>query len=587
MKVFVKGEGETELTQRHYVASGGQASVYVKDGLAYKIYTDPKEMIPEAKFQALATIKDPQVIKPDKILLDSRKAPTGYTMLAIPDNYSLCQLFTKAFRDRNNVTNDHIIDVVAKLRGHISNVHAANIIVVDLNELNILVNKSFDKTYMIDVDSYQTAGYPASVIMPSVRDYSVRAADFSPLSDWFSFSVLAFQLFVGVHPYKGTHPGSANIPKDGRMIHRMKQHISAFSPEVSLPACCYPLDVIPSNFRQWMKAVLQDGKRLPPPDPKSVGVVIVAQQVAAPFVSGGNIVISEFMDLDGWALVSYAESNGSSIALTTKGGKQRTLVNGKVVAEASAPPAGTAVMHVGFTHKMNRPVTLSLGVKDGKVLFIDHGLRQHDTAIFVASQLSKSGSRFYVKTGTKVLEVDFNDMPSKTLMTASHSVAGVMELASTLYEGCVIQSMLGSAYVSLFPKSRHGYQVRVPELDHYKILDAKFHGGVLMVLGAQAKTGRYDRLVFRFDPEEDYRVYDLRVVEDISASDAINFVTLDSGVCVCLNEEDKLEAFSAKKDKPGLRIIEDKALGADVRLMLVGGKAGFERGGKLYQLSLK
>ena len=40
MKVFIKGSGEINLTQQHYVATGGQASVYIRNGVAYKIYIE-------------------------------------------------------------------------------------------------------------------------------------------------------------------------------------------------------------------------------------------------------------------------------------------------------------------------------------------------------------------------------------------------------------------------------------------------------------------------------------------------------------------------------------------------------------------
>ncbi len=581
MKLFIKGSGEVTLTQRNYVATGGQASVYVKDGVAYKIYTDPKDTIPEAKFQALSSIKDPAVIKPDKLLLNEKKVPTGYTMVAVSDNLSLCQLFTRTFRERNNVTNDHIIDIAAKLRTHVANVHAAGIIIVDLNELNLLVPKTFDDVGLIDVDSYQTQGYPATVIMPSVRDYSARSADFSPLSDWYSYGVLAFQLFIGMHPYKGSHPAAAAIPKDQQMVFRMKQHLSAFHPEARLPKCCYPMDVIPPHFRQWMHAVLQDGKRLPPPDPKSIAALIVQQVIAQPLISGGNITLNEILDLEGWSLVSYAESGGSTIALTSKGGFLRTIVNGRAVSEVSAPTISAASTIVGFTPKMNHPV--SLNVSRGQVTFNNHDRRTSQVTTFTAQEIARAGNRFYVRNGTRVLEVEFAEMPSNTVVTASHTVANVMEMASRLYEGVAIQSMIGSVFVSVFPKSKFGAQVRIPELDSYKVIDAKFEGGVLMVVGA--KTGKYDRLVFRFD--EDYQTYDLRKVEDISASYGINFVTLESGVCVCLNEEEKIEAFSAKKDAKGIKLIEDSALGSDIRLMIVGGKVGFERAGKIYQMTMK
>jgi hypothetical protein len=155
-------------------------------------------------------------------------------------------------------------------------------------------------------------------------------------------------------------------------------------------------------------------------------------------------------------------------------------------------------------------------------------------------------------------------------------------MASHLYEGCAIQNMLGSVFVSLFPRSHAGYQVRVKELDSCKLVDAKFEGKVLMVLAA--KGGKYDRLVFRFD--DDFEQYDLRVVPDVAPT-GLNFITLATGICVSLTEDESLEAFPARKGASGTRVVEDPALGNDMQLIKVSGTAGFCRGDRVYKLSLK
>lgn len=580
MKLTVKGHGAVNLTQRHFVATGGQASVYVKDGTAYKIYTDPKDAIPDAKFSALSAIKDAAVIKPESLLLNERDTPIGYTMRAVADNYSLCQLFTRTFRDRNKVTQDDIVALAEKLQGHIGNVHRAGILIVDLNELNILVPHSFDDTFLIDVDSYQTKGYPATVIMPSVRDHSVRAKDFSPLSDWFSYAVLAFQLFVGAHPYKGVHPPSSSVPKDDQLAHRMTNNISAFRPDVRLPKCCYPFDAIPRAFRDWLVAVLDQGKRLPPPSLLGAPVAVIAAQAAPFVVSSGHLTITEAWSYEGWRVLGYEESGGASLALMTRptdGGMQITA-GGRVLWNFQHAPTSKTL--IGFTPKLNRPIALDL--VGGRLSFHDLERKTHELLEFRADELAKSGGRFYIRSGGQVLELEFAELQSKTIVTASHVVASVMERASTLYEGCSIQNMLGAVFVSLFPRSKAGYQVRVPELDTYKVVDAKFDGGVLMVVGA--KAGRYDRLIFRFDDE--FTSHDLRTVPDVTPS-GLNFVTLDSGVCVSITEDEKIEAFSARKGATGSKLVEDASIGNDMRLLKVAGKAGFERAGKIYGMALK
>lgn len=579
MKVFVKGQGAITLSQQNFVAIGGQASVYVKDGMAFKIYTDPKDAIPDAKFQTLAGIQDPCVIKPETLLLNDKNVSIGYTMRAVADNFSLCQFFTKSFRDRNHVTQDQILNITEKLQGHVRNVHQSNALIVDLNELNILVPKTFDDTFLIDVDSYQVKGYPATVVSPSVRDYSVKnAADFSPLSDWFSYAVLAFQMFIGAHPYKGTHADSNSIAKDKRLEHRMRHHISAFRSGVTLPGCCYPFDVVPQTFRDWLKAVLEDGKRTQPPSLLGGPAVMVTTQMAPFLVASGNLTIKEVLDLEGRTLVQYVESNGSVLLLSTKGSKDmRITLNGRILYSGPFLPGDTLI---GFTPKMNEPVALNV---DGQQLtFLDFTRKKREVVGVRAHGIAKSGERFYVRGNEEVLEVEFVEMPGNTIVTASNSVANIMELSSHLYEGVAIQNMLGSIFASFFPRSNVGCQVRIPELDAYRIVEAKADGTVLMVVGS--KNGIYDRLVLRFD--ENFATYDLRVIQDITPS-GLNFVTLASGVCVSVTEDEKIEAFSSKTGSQGMKIVEDPSIGSNMRLLKVAGKVGFEREGKVYQISLK
>lgn len=570
MKVFVRGKGEIALSQTDFVAQGGQASVYRKGAWAYKVYSDPKAAIPEAKFAELARIQDPHVVKPEDLLLDPKSQATiGYTMAFVQNTHTLCQLFTRAFRDRNGVTNDQIVDLVAKFRAHIANIHRAGVIVVDLNELNILVEAGFRELFLIDVDSYQTKGFRAEVLMPSVRDWSVPPSQYSELSDWFSFAVIAFQMFVGVHPYKGRHDPSSSVPPDERLEYRMKQHISVFNPTVSVPKVCYPIDVIPEAFRDWLRAVLEGGKRLAPPDPKAGPVAPLPAVAPVVQFTGGSLVVDEIGSFDG-EVIDYAEAGGSRLVLTTRA----------VYLDGRKLPIAARIGFVGFTGRMTRPILIELA---GESLVVtDLQSRTAVTPGIAGTELHRSGDRFYLRSRTRVLEVDLNDLGGQVVPTASHMVADVLESAARLYDGCAIQSMLGAVYVSLFPRSRAGHQVRMPELDAYQILEAKFDGGVLMIVGAT--KGRYDRLVFRFD--EHFGSYDVRIIENMTPA-GLNFIVLPSGVCVSVTENETLEAFSATNGSKGVRVVEDKAIGNDMRLLKIGGRAGFARGGKLYTMSIK
>lgn len=115
-----------------------------------------------------------------------------------------------------------------------------------------------------------------------------------------------------------------------------------------------------------------------------------------------------------------------------------------------------------------------------------------------------------------------------------------------------------------------------------QVLDAKLQGGVLMVIAA--RVGRYEKLIFRFDAE--YDAYDVRVVPDIAAT-GLNFVALAHGVCLHLNDKDKLEIFPARTSMAGMKVIADPALGVDCLLLCDGPQALMARGGALSGFAMR
>lgn len=200
MKYTVKGKNTVDLDNKNFLAQGGEGSVYVISKTAYKIYNDPKKMLPIGKIQELSALTAKNIIKPENIILDNKNHEIGYTMRFVDDTYSLCQLFTKAFRQRNNLDHDTMFKLIQSLQNIVKHVHEKKILIVDCNELNFLASKDFKDIYAIDVDSYQTPNYPATAIMDSIRDRHTKV--FNEGSDWFSFAILAFQMFIGIHPFK-------------------------------------------------------------------------------------------------------------------------------------------------------------------------------------------------------------------------------------------------------------------------------------------------------------------------------------------------------------------------------------------------
>jgi len=567
VKVFVKGEPEVNLTKSHFVAEGGEGKVYARGQTGFKVYHDPGKTIPLGKIQELSGIKDPSVIKPQDALYKGKQAlHVGHTFRFVKNTWTLCQLFPRAFRERQGFTPHMAVELVRKLQKGVQSVHKAGVLIVDLNEMNFLVSQSFSTPYFIDVDSYQTKHYPATAIMPSVRDPLVQGLDFTDLSDWFSFSIVSFQLFVGIHPFKGKHPNIKGLED------RMKAGVSVFDKDVRVPKVAYPFDVIPSIYRDWYRAVFEEGKRLPPPD--DLHGVIVVRPVIRKISGTNNFDIQEVSEFDNEIRAVFIGAGHRAAYSGTE-----LFVDQRLACTLRVPPV------MGFTPKHGHPVVGYRWLGDFSTeerLWLKDTINQEEIGSHIrADEVMSTNGTIYVRNRDQVFEVTFTEAGNRVI-AGTRLAANVLEHASRLYEGVAIQNLLGEPHASLFPRPGACYQVKLAELKGHKIVEAKFDGGVLMVVAAE--KGKYHRFVFRFD--KDYKSYDVRKVQDVAAV-GLNFVTLDSGVCVCLNEDEELELFSRKKGSKSMKTIHDPILGGDMRLVKDRGDVMFFRENKLYRMKMK
>lgn len=562
MKVRVQGDAEIQLSDRDFVAEGGEGRVYAKGITGYKVYHDPAKAIPLAKIQELSGIKNTNVIKPERPIFGGRGGLVhiGHTFRFVQDTSVLCQLFTKAFREREGFTHDKSLALLRQIQEGICDVHRAGVLLVDLNEMNFLANKDLTTAYFIDVDSYQTPHFPATAIMPSVRDWKTDLGKFSELSDWFSFAILSFQLLVGIHPFKGKHPTVKALEE------RMQRGISVFDASVKVPATCYSFDLIPPAYKAWYRALFVEGKRAAPPS--DIHGAIVLQTIVQTIQGTDRLDIQE--------IAEFAQEIHRVLRLGN-----HTVVRSKDHVFVDRRQVQTHQGVLAFAVTPRNGHVISAHVKDEKLVLRD---LITDTPLpfdLRANEMMSYEGRLYVRTGENVYQITFTEAANKQWVSAS-LVVNVLPHASKLYEGVVLQNLLGEPHASFFVREGSVFQTKIPELRGYKIVTAKFDRGVLMVVGG--KGGKYDRFVFRFDDE--FRSHDVRIVEDVQSTE-INFVTLESGVCVCMDEEERLEVFSARKDSAHLKIIDDDALHGDMRLSKDVAQLCFHQGNRFYRMRMK
>ena len=554
MKVKVKGSSVT-LGKKEFIAKGGEGSVYVKGSHAYKIYENSAKMISADKMAELGAITDTRVIKPEHPILDAHGTPIGYTMAYVQDTHALCQIFTQAFRTRHGITDQAVLDLIQGMRNTVQHIHEASILVVDMNELNFLVDGAFEKVFFIDVDSYQTPHFKATALMASVQDYKTPIGKFTTESDWFSWGCVSFQMLMGLHPYKGKYTPVKGLEK------RMRADISVFHPDVRLPKVCPSFDLIPQHLRDWYKAVFQDGKRLAPPiDIEKAGVVPVTSME---IISSGNLDIEEVLRVDG-KILSVSTHEDRMVVRTAK---HLYYYEGSRLAKHWNVNKGEVAIywHHGSPHAFK--------ASRGQCKVMDLSTGTLSDIVPAVDQLMEYDGRVYFKSGDKVLEVQM-----RGTMVGTHVVANVVPNASKLYPGCCIQNMLGSVFVNIFTASKVGDQIRLADLDGYRILDAKFDGRTLLVVGEQG--GKYHKLTYTFMPHYDVRVR----VQELSSACSLNFVRLGTGVCVCLNEDDELEIWSYDKDP---KKVQDDALSSDMQLFKKPGQLMFFRGETIHSVKMR
>lgn len=564
MKFGIRGGGGVTLSKSDYLAGGGEGDVYVKGGMAYKVYHNPSACMPEGKIRDLQRITDDDIIRPKDILLDAKGAPVGYSMRFIDNAAPLCTVFPRSYRERNGLDGKDMLHIVQTLQERVSNVHAAGILVVDLNEMNWLVSANHREVYGIDTDSYQTPAYRATAIMPSIRDWTVEPKDFDERSDWFSFGILAFQLFTGIHPFKGKHPTLKGFEE------RVKARVSVYHPDVRVPPVAYPLDVIPDAYAQWFKAMFDNGQRLPPPGGSVAPVAYIIP--ASRFSDSGMIIFSEVMEFAG-PIMAFFQSGSEYVGWTREAifvGHQEI---GKIT--SGVPPKG-----VVFTAVVNRPVLVSM---DGAHLRLTDLREKKDIPVTVAANdVSISGNRVYVRMDDRIVRVDINELRGQVKATYER-VCTCMPRATKMWPGMATQNMLGSAYVIAFHDTAMNPNIRVKELDGHKVIDAAYKNGVAMLITHNADG--YHRFTIRFDAG--FRGYDLGPfgVEHLSSPEALDFIVLDSGI-VLSRADDKLFLYSGKTGSNSVREVDATDL-IGARLVISNGRAAAIKGTKVYDISLK
>lgn len=571
-KVKIGNSGIVTITDKNYLAAGGEAAIYVQSGMAYKLYHDPDhKMLPPKKMQELGLIKNPQVVIPQEIIFDPKNGkPLGYTTRFVDNVEPLLKFFTRTFKDANNIDFQMVNRLVKEMQKVVADVHSAQCLIVDLNELNILAEQKASNLtpWFIDTDSYSTPSFRATAIMDSVRDRKVTTFDksgtmhYNPTieSDWFSWSVLTFWLYTNIHPYRGTHPNYK--PKD--KAKQMDDGISVFHSGVRVPPSVNDFKVIPGRHLDWFKRVFLNGERGVPPLADSSVPMLVPTQVIT--IQGTDkIGVSEIAAYANPILAIQQILGIYYVATKTHfyaNKKEIGTHNAKKVALCSASDGTLIVAQQDNSNKIafkTLTATEPIGTATSNEMFARNNC-------------------IYTIAHGKMMENSFTAFGNKMVRRATE-IANVSVTTSKMYDGCVIQDLLGKMYLTLPYKQGACFSKHVPQLDGYRIVGAKAERNVVVVLGE--KKGQYDRFIIIFNKA--YNSCDVRKVDDV-AYDTINFTVMDNGMCALLANPDELELFATATQAETL---QDPPFDSTMKLFSTSDGIFFINGNSFHQIKRK
>ena len=438
-----------------------------------------------------------------------------------------------------------------------------NFLIVDGNELNYIVDNNFVTPYFIDTNAWQTPSFPPTAIMPSVRDY--RSKDFSALTDWFSFAIVSFQLFIGVHPFKGKHPNY----KMNDFENRVKDCVSVLNQEVRLPRNTRDFAVIPSEYMDWYTKLFEKGERVPPPiKPGQLGHVVE------------RIILVH--STDNFDIKELKEFNSNVLYHNVVSGNEVTKTENHLTISGRPHKVGKDV-EVVFTPMEKIPIMVK--IKDGFAEF--HCPDKYYTILpFVINATDKMiiNNVLFLKNKEKLVELQFNVM-GQNIAISPKVVWKIEPNSSQLFSNIVVQSVLGKAYIAIPLADYHktNFIIKaIPELDEYRILDAKHENMVCMF--TLHKDGEYSRATLIFDNK--YNKYAIRFKTGIDYT-PINFTTLDNGVCISITHDEAVEIFLNRIDKTDVKRIEDPAIDSTMRLSHDGVQVRFFSQNKIFSMKMK
>lgn len=537
------------LEDSDFLAAGGQAKVYAKGDTVYKIYHDPKLLVAQKKIQELAAnASNSAVALPKDQITDAVGCRIGLTFDFLKNTEPIFNMGSNGYWQDKNLTVEKATALIEAAKKSVQAVHDKNCLIVDLNPFNLLVDqKTLLKHWLIDTESWQTKSFPATAIMPGVRDFSSKT--FSRLTDWYSFAIITCEFFIGVHPFKGgAHPRFG--PKDMEL--RMQNNASVFDKNVRLNARIRALDVIPENYRKWYFQLFQEGKRIPPPEAGVLQGVRVAQKVLQQAVAFEVELLQEY------------QANVTRHRFID--GKRVVWAGRKIWIDKVEYPSADEVIFCE-----NEPVFLKLS-ESGQVE-IKSKFQVVGAEIF-AEKLCVNDNTLFVKSGSAITQVEFTKLGAVLSVSLGQSW-NVLPLATKVFDGVCYQDALGEPYL-IVPGVAF---IRTAELKGFRIINARKQHNTILLLGH--KNGQ--NTVFTLVLDKTFSSYTCHT--ELTDEKDLNVTVLKKQIAVSIPDDGKLKLQSLQDGKE--KLLTDKAIDSDFTLSSEDNAVVFFINQRLFKLTMK
>jgi hypothetical protein len=569
-QVVLEGKGLVTLRPTDHLATGGEGSIYRISDSVVKIYLDPAKMrqqgIPD-KLKLLAGLKHPYVVAPQGLALSPKGDPVGYYM-PYAEGHPLSRVFTNDFWQKEGFTFRHTSTLVDRMRHVFSFAHQHQAVLVDANEMNWLATLAGKdpEPRIVDVDSWSIGRWPAKVIMPSIRDWNSKT--FDERSDWFAWAIVTFQIYTGIHPYKGTLDGFDR----GNLEGRMKSNASVFTPGVRLNRAVRDFSHIPSPLLNWYEATFQNGERNQPPSPFDTGVTAPrAAQVMRMVTTSktGMLVFEKIVSRASDPLVNVFHcgialcASGSLIDCSTK--RQIGTVRSRAC-EVIRTDTGWLIADWDAGHAVFSSVEEG-SLKTEKLMLTIQGQR------FVRYE-----NRLFLVTEKGLTEIKVH-MFGKAVASVGNTW-GVMTTSTKWFDGMGVQDAMGAKFVVVPFGENSAVQQRIRELDGLQVVAGKA-GNRFVSMIALDRTGTYRTIEILFNQE--YTSY--KISESKADSPEMNVAILPKGVCATILQDGQLVIFVPTNGQTHL--IDDGQIATDMLLSNWGDRVVYVHKGDLWSLKMK